>query len=99
MIETPAHACRCVQSYSSWSCSPAELHYASDCGAKIQNPLFNTKNLKMKYSLQFELLNTYYSKITCNLSYTPKKIRGDSWNSWLIINSWDSWFKKIRGFS
>ena len=36
LIATPAHACRLVQSYSSWSCSPAELHYASDCGAKVQ---------------------------------------------------------------
>ena len=25
----------------------------------------------MKYSLQFELLNTYYSKIACKMSYTP----------------------------
>jgi hypothetical protein len=24
-----------------------------------------------KVSLQFELLKTYYSKIACNLSYTP----------------------------
>ena len=25
-----------------------------------------------KISLQFELLNTYYSKSACNLSHTPK---------------------------
>ena len=30
-----AHTCRFIQSYSSWSCSPAELHYASDCMAKV----------------------------------------------------------------
>ena len=35
MIEAPAHSCRFAQSYSSWSCSPAEPHYASDCGAKV----------------------------------------------------------------
>jgi len=34
LIETPAHTCRFAQSYSSWSCSPAELHYASDCLGK-----------------------------------------------------------------
>jgi len=34
LIETPAHTCRFTQAYSSWSCSPAELHYASDCGCK-----------------------------------------------------------------
>ena len=34
-IGTPAHSCRFAQSYSSWSYSPAELHYASDCEAKI----------------------------------------------------------------
>ena len=26
-----------------------------------------------KDSLQFELLNTYYSKIACKMSHTPKK--------------------------
>ena len=26
-----------------------------------------------KISLQFELLNTYYSKIACKMSYTPQK--------------------------
>jgi len=36
MIEAPAHSCRFAQSYSSWSCSPAEPHYASDCGAKVK---------------------------------------------------------------
>ena len=35
LIETPAHTRRFAQSYSSWSCSPAELHYASDCDAKV----------------------------------------------------------------
>ncbi len=35
LIETPAHTCRFAQPYSSWGCSPAEPHYASDCGAKV----------------------------------------------------------------
>ena len=72
LIETPAHACRFVQSYSSWSCSPAELHYASDCKAKVQI-LFDLamKNAE-KVILQFELLSTYYSKKSCKMSYTPK---------------------------
>lgn len=34
-IVDPAHTCRFTQSYSSWSCSPAEPHYASDCMAKV----------------------------------------------------------------
>ncbi len=45
LIETPAHTCRFAQSYSSWSCSPAELHYASDCATKIGRFLrFSKKN-------------------------------------------------------
>ena len=71
-IETPAHSCRFAQSYSSWSCSPAELHYASDCGAKVQNPFGLTIEKTEKAILQFELLNTYYSKKSCKMSYTPK---------------------------
>ena len=35
LIEPPAHTCRFAQPYSSWGCSPAEPHYASDCGAKV----------------------------------------------------------------
>ena len=35
LIETPAHTCRFAQPYSSWSCTPAEPHYASGCGAKV----------------------------------------------------------------
>ena len=45
LIETPAHTCRFAQSYSSWSYSPAELHYASDCATKIGHFLrFSKKN-------------------------------------------------------
>lgn len=71
MIEVPAHACRFVQSYSSWSCSPAELRYASDCGAKVQSYLCTAKKLTMKCGLQFELLTTNFSKLACKMSYTP----------------------------
>ena len=74
MIETPAHSCRFAQSYSSWSCSPAELHYASDCGTKVQTIIQIAKKSTLKGGLQFELLVTYYSKTACNLSYTPKYI-------------------------
>ena len=71
LTETPAHACHFVQSYSSWSCSPAELHYASDCETKIH--IFSQMSIKnvKKVSLQFELLNTYYSNSACKMSYTP----------------------------
>ena len=59
------------QSYSSWSCSPAELHYASDCGAKVLRIIQTAKNKTTKFILQFELLSTNYSKISCKMSYTP----------------------------
>jgi hypothetical protein len=72
LIATPAHACRLVQSYSSWSCSPAELHYASDCEAKVQLWCEHTKEGAEKSTMQFELLSCYYSKKTCKMSYTPK---------------------------
>jgi len=71
-IETPAHSCRFAQSYSSWSCSPAELHYASDCGTKVHTRFVLAIKITEKIILQFELLNTYYSKKSCKLSYTPK---------------------------
>ena len=75
MIETPAHSCRFIQSYSSWSCSPAELHYASDCGTKVQILVNMAMENPEKISLQFELLNTYYSKIACKMSHTPEFCR------------------------
>ena len=43
LIETPAHTCRFAQPYSSWSCTPAEPHYASGCGAKVAIPYENAK--------------------------------------------------------
>ena len=68
----PSDFCTFVlQPYSSWSCSPAELHYASDCGAKVQNWLESGKCKEGKNTLQFELLTTYLSKIPCKMSYTP----------------------------
>jgi hypothetical protein len=45
-----------LQSYSSWSCSPAELHYASDCGAKVIA------------SVDIDKLHSTIS--ACNLTYT-----------------------------
>ena len=33
-----------------------------------------------KISLQFELLNTYYSKIACKMSHTPQIQKSDSGN-------------------
>jgi len=33
-----------------------------------------TKKVTKKISLQFELLNTYFLKLACNLSYTPEII-------------------------
>ena len=72
MIETPAHSSRFAQSYSSWSCSPAELHYASDCNAKVRNWPESDKSKERKSTLQFELLTTYHSKSPCKMSYTPK---------------------------
>ena len=47
-----------LQSYSSWSCSPAELHYASDCGAKVIA------------SVDIDKLHTTIS--ACKLTYTPR---------------------------
>ena len=41
---------------------------------KAQNPLRCTINQTMKCSLQFELLNTYYSKLACKMSYRPKNM-------------------------
>jgi len=70
LIETPAHSCRFIQSYSSWSCSPAELHYASDCGVKVQIMVDMPMENLGKISLQFVLLNTYYSETACKMSYT-----------------------------
>ena len=68
----PSDFCTFVlQPYSSWSCSPAELHYASDCGAKVQNWLESGKCKEGKNTLQFELLTTYLSKIPCKMSYMP----------------------------
>ena len=61
-----------LQPYSSWSCSPAELHYASDCGAKVQTLMKSAKKTEGKVILQFELLSTYYSNSSCKMSYTPK---------------------------
>ena len=75
MIETPAHSSRFAQDYSSWSCSPAELHYASDCGTKVQIMIGVAMKNPGKGSLQFELLNTYYSKIACKMSHTPRICR------------------------
>ena len=72
-IETPAHSCRFAQSYSSWSCSPAEPHYASYCGTKVHTRFGLAIKITEKIILQFELLNTYYSKKSCKMSYTPKK--------------------------
>jgi hypothetical protein len=61
-----------LQPYSSWSCSPAELHYASDCGAKVQTIIQSAMKTAGNVILQFELLSTYYSKISCKMSYMPK---------------------------
>ena len=44
-----------VQPYSSWSCSPAELHYASGCDAKVHIWLELDKYEEEKSTLQFEL--------------------------------------------
>ncbi|MBR1789963.1 MAG: hypothetical protein IJ762_12420, partial [Bacteroidaceae bacterium] len=49
MIDTPANACGFVQSYSSWTCSPAEHHNASDCGSK------GTKSSQMYQRLNEEM--------------------------------------------
>ena len=69
----PSDFCTFVlQPYSSWSCSPAELHYASDCGAKVQIMVDMPMENLGKISLQFVLLNTYYSETACKMSYTPK---------------------------
>ena len=69
----PSDFCTFVlQPYSSWSCSPAELHYASDCGAKVQTIIQSAMKTAGNVILQFELLSTYYSKISCKMSYMPK---------------------------
>ena len=68
----PSDFCTFVlQPYSSWSCSPAELHYASDCGAKVQTIIQSAMKTAGNVILQFELLSTYYSKLSCKMSYTP----------------------------
>ena len=68
----PSDFCTFVlQPYSSWSCSPAELHYASDCGAKVQTIIQSAMKTAGNVILQFEPLNTYYSKLSCKMSYTP----------------------------
>lgn len=46
-----------MQSYSSQSCSPAELCCASDCRTKIELCRYNAKILERKFILQFDLLN------------------------------------------
>ena len=86
----PSDFCTFVlQPYSSWSCSPAELHYASDCGAKVQNWLESGKCKEGKNTLQFELLTTYLSKIPCKMSYTPKKTgTGGDCDNFNSENAW-----------
>ena len=77
MKATPDHTCRFMQSYSSWSCSPAELHYASDCGAKI----YNCQDAAIKNAdfviLQFDPLKQSTAKLSCNLTYTPKTLASE----------------------
>ena len=68
----PSDFCTFVlQPYSSWSCSPAELHYASGCGAKVQTIIQSAMKTAGNVILQFEPLSTYYSKLSCKMSYTP----------------------------
>ena len=68
----PSDFCTFVlQPYSSWSCSPAELHYASDCGAKIINPENTDKQIQNFLILQFDPLKQSTTKLSCNLTYTP----------------------------
>ncbi|MBR1725625.1 MAG: hypothetical protein IJ724_03090, partial [Muribaculaceae bacterium] len=47
------------------------LHYASDCETKVKIQFGLTMKKSGKVILQFELLNTYYSKKSCKMSYTP----------------------------
>lgn len=50
-----AYAFRCAQSYSSWSCTPAELHYASDRFRKIATMWNRTALGRRFFILQFDL--------------------------------------------
>jgi len=40
--------------------------------AKVLTLVQKAKKTAEKVILQFELLNTYYSKLSCKMSYTPK---------------------------
>jgi len=42
--------------------------------AKVLTLVQKAKKTAEKVILQFELLNTYYSKLSCKMSYTPKMI-------------------------
>jgi|GEM_PF-2529342 len=49
------YACRYMQFYSSQSCSPAELCYASNCGRNIMLSIDLDKKKDKILSLQFDL--------------------------------------------
>ena len=66
------YACRYMQFYSSQSCSPAELCYASNCGRNIMLSIDLDKKKDKILSLQFDLyakiVARYGDKSLCSLA-------------------------------
>ncbi|MBO4811280.1 MAG: hypothetical protein J5552_06910, partial [Prevotella sp.] len=53
-------------------------HYASDCTAKVRNLKITAKQNSQKDILQFDPLTHSTVKLSCKLTYTPKKVVCDA---------------------